>query len=269
MIWESGTDDQDSRTGAKWLSAPLRRVEATNAGRRRACTEHTFHSWDGSELFYRQWPARDPARNAVILIHRGHEHSGRLQNLVDQLNLPACAIFAWDARGHGRSPGVRGDAPTFGALVRDLDCFARHIAAEHGIPIERMAVVASSLGAVIAGAWVHDYAPPLRALVLAAPAFRVKLYVPFAIPLLRLRSRLQGRSFLRSFVSGRWLIHDEAAARAYDDDQLVSPDIAVDVLLGLHDTATRIVADAGAIRVPTGSCAPVRSTNSSRACPRR
>jgi len=91
--------------------------------------------------------------------------------LVDELNLGECAIFAWDARGHGRSPGVRGDAPSFGALVRDLDCFARHIADAHGIPLERMALVGSSLGAVIASAWVHDYAPPLRGLVLAAPAF--------------------------------------------------------------------------------------------------
>ncbi len=244
-------NEPETQTTGKWLSALLRRIKETESSRSWRCTEHTFHSWDGSELFYRQWPAREPARNAVILIHRGHEHSGRLQDLVDQPNLPECAIFAWDARGHGRSPGVRGDAPSFGALVRDLDCFARHIAAEHGIPIERMALVASSLGAVIAGAWVHDYAPPLRALVLAAPAFRVKLYVPFAIPLLRLRSRLQGRSFLRSYVRGRWLTHDDDAARAYDNDPLVSPDISVDVLLGLHDTATRIVADAGAIRVPT------------------
>ncbi len=202
-------------------------------------------------MFYREWPAREAGRNALVLIHRGHEHSGRLQDLVDELALPDCAIFAWDARGHGRSPGVRGDAPSFGALVRDLDCFAHHIAATHGIPIERTALVASSLGAVIASAWVHGYAPPLRGLVLAAPAFRVKLYVPFAVPLLRLRSRLTGRSFLRSYVRGRWLTHDDDAARAYDNDPLVSPDISVDVLLGLHDAATRIVADAGAIRVPT------------------
>jgi alpha-beta hydrolase superfamily lysophospholipase/SAM-dependent methyltransferase len=236
---------------ARWLSAPLRYVAATPGSPARPYTEHSFHSWDGSALFYRQWPARQHGGNALILVHRGHEHSGRLRDLVDGLDLPDCAIFAWDARGHGRSPGVRGDAPSFGALVRDLDCFARRIADAHGIPVERMALVGSSLGAVVASAWVHDYAPPLRALVLAAPAFRVKLYVPFAIPLLRLRSRLTGRSFLRSYVRGRWLTRDEAASQTYDEDPLVSPDISVEVLLGLHDAATRIVADAGAIRTPT------------------
>jgi alpha-beta hydrolase superfamily lysophospholipase/SAM-dependent methyltransferase len=250
MAWSTATDRQSNQTSGTWLSAPPRRRKETTGNQPRARTEHSFLSWDGSELFYRQWPAREPARDGVILIHRGHEHSGRLQDLVDELRLPDCAIFAWDARGHGRSPGVRGDAPSFGALVRDLDCFARHIAATHGIPIKRLALVASSLGAVIASAWVHDYAPPLRGLVLAAPAFRVKLYVPFAIPLLRLRSRRAGRSFLRSYVRGRWLTHDDDAARAYDDDPLISPNISVDVLLGLHDAATRIVADAGAIRLP-------------------
>jgi alpha-beta hydrolase superfamily lysophospholipase len=250
MAWGIVTNAQESQTSGKWFSAPLHRKETDDRQPRR-CTEHVFRSWDGGELFYRQWPARETTRNAVILVHRGHEHSGRLQSLVDELNLPECAIFAWDARGHGRSPGMRGDAPSFGALVRDLDCFARHIAGAHGIPLERQALVASSLGAIIATAWVHDYAPPLRGLVLAAPAFRVKLYVPFAIPLLRLRSRLMGRSFLRSYVRGRWLTHDDDAAHAYDNDPLVSPEISVDVLLGLHDAATRLVADAGAIRVPT------------------
>jgi len=248
MLWEATTTDPNC---GKWLSAPLRYVEAAPGSPARPCTEHAFRSWDGSALFYRQWPARQAGRHAIILIHRGHEHSGRLQDLADRLQLPDCAIFAWDARGHGRSPGTRGDAPSFDALVRDLDCFARHIADAHGIPVERMAVVASSLGAVIASAWVHDYAPPLRALVLAAPAFRVKLYMPFAGPLLRLRSRLLGQSFLRSYVRGSWLTRDAAAARAYDEDPLVSPDISVAVLLGLQDAAARLVADAGAIRVPT------------------
>src|SRR5262245_32132895 len=208
MFWDVA-QSRRMETGPQWLSAPLRYAEAAPGSRERPCTEHSFRGWDGCALFYRQWPAQQPGRSALILVHRGHEHSGRLQELVEQLNLPDCAIFAWDARGHGRSPGRRGHASSFRARVRDLDCFARHIAEAHGISVERTAVVASSLGAVIASAWVHDYAPPLRALVLAAPAFRVKLYVPFAVPLLRLRSRLMGRSFLRSYVRGSWLTRED------------------------------------------------------------
>ena len=147
----------------------------------RRVVEATFRSHDGTELFYRHWPAPvQPARGAVLLFHRGHEHSGRLAHLPDEFGLPDLDFFAWDARGLGRSPGPRGDAPSLAFMVRDMQAFAEHVAAAHGFAIEDVAVVAQSVGAVLAAAWVHDYAPRIRAMVLASPAFKVKLYVPFA-----------------------------------------------------------------------------------------
>lgn len=41
-------------------------------------------------------------------------------------------------------------------------------------------MIAQSVGAVMVATWVHDYAPAIRGLVLASPAFKVKLYVPLA-----------------------------------------------------------------------------------------
>ena len=49
------------------------------------------------------------------------------------------------------------------AVIKDTDAFVRHISAEHGITLENMIVLAHSVGAVTAAAWVHDYAPPIRA----------------------------------------------------------------------------------------------------------
>lgn len=65
----------------------------------RTAQENRFRSWDGTELFYRHWAAVNnaPTTRAVILLHRGHEHSGRWQNVVNQLQLPNFAFFAWDA----------------------------------------------------------------------------------------------------------------------------------------------------------------------------
>ena len=77
----------------------------------RPVLERRFASHDGTELFYRHWPARRPRRGALMLFHRGHEHSGRMAHLPDELELLDFDFFAWDARGHGRSPGVRGFSP--------------------------------------------------------------------------------------------------------------------------------------------------------------
>jgi len=72
--------------------------------------EHTMTSWDGAKLFYRAWIPVKATDKAMLLFHRGHEHSGRWQETVDSLGLDGVAMFAWDGRGHGRSPGERGAA---------------------------------------------------------------------------------------------------------------------------------------------------------------
>jgi alpha-beta hydrolase superfamily lysophospholipase len=213
-------------------------------------SEHRLTSWDGTRLTYRLWTPPD-ARRAILLFHRGHEHSGRVADLVEGLAPAGTAVVAWDARGHGQSDGVRGDAPGFATLVRDAEAFARHVEAAHGIPLDRMAVAGLSVGAVVAAAWVHDYAPPVRALVLASPAFRVRLWVPLAIPLLRAAARAGRPAFVRSYVQPGMLTRDPAAARRYREDPLVTRAIAVRVLLGLHDAGRRLVADAEAITVPS------------------
>src|SRR5437867_8633487 len=112
-------------------------------------SEHTTRSWDGTELFYRAWLPPVRCERAIILIHRGHEHSGRWRGMVTELALPGTAFFAWDARGHGQSPGERGAAEHFGVYVKDLDAFVKFISNNYGIAIENMVVLGHSVGAVV------------------------------------------------------------------------------------------------------------------------
>src|SRR5438128_4001206 len=209
-------------------------------------TEHAMKSWDGAELFYRAWIPREATDKAILLFHRGHEHSGRWQQTVDLLGLKDIAVFAWDARGHGRSPGERGAANNFAGVIRDVDAFARHISERYEIPIENMIVLGHSLGAVSVAAWVHDYAPPIRAMILATAAFHVKLYVPFAVPLLRTKQKRFGPGKLKSYVKSKLLTLDHAQAAQYDADPLIFKPIAATILLDLHNTAPRVSAAAGA-----------------------
>jgi alpha-beta hydrolase superfamily lysophospholipase len=219
----------------------------------RTATEQRCTASDGTELFYRHWPAAAAGgpRRGIVLFHRGHEHSGRLQAVVDGLDLPGYDMFAWDARGHGRSPGERGWAEHFEVLAADADAFCRHLAAAHGIEPEDLAVVAQSVGAVVAAAWLHDFAPRVRCAVLAVPAFRVKLYLPFAIPGLRLLQRFKDPAFISSYVKAKLLTHDPERIASYQADPLISRAIAVNILVGLFDAGRRVIADAPAIVTPT------------------
>ena len=218
----------------------------------RIAEEQVFTTHDGVELFYRHWPAvHGTASKAIVMFHRGHEHSGRLQHIADELQLDDHALFAWDARGHGRSPGARGDSPSFAASVKDIDCFVRHIASTHDIALDNIAVIGQSVGAVLVSAWAHDYAPPVRCLVLTAPAFKVKLYVPFARAGLNLLYKLRGNFFVTSYIKAKFLTHDAARIDSYNTDPLITRSISVRILLGLYDAADRVVPDAQAITLPT------------------
>jgi len=213
--------------------------------------ERHFATHDGQSLFYRHWPAtQGPRRGAVVLFHRGHEHGARMAHLVDELNLPDFDFFAWDARGHGRSPGQRGYSPSFATSVRDVQTFIDHIGEVHGVPERDIHVIAQSVGAVLIATWAHDYAPRVRGLTLASPAFKVKLYVPFARAGLALMHKLRGLFFVNSYVKAKFLTHDPARIASYESDPLISRPIAVNILLDLYTAADRIVADANAITQP-------------------
>jgi alpha-beta hydrolase superfamily lysophospholipase len=218
----------------------------------RPVEEKTFRTHDGVDLFYRHWPALTNAtRGAIVMFHRGHEHSGRMAHLADELNLPDFAIFAWDARGQGRSPGERGFSPSVGTSVRDVQTFIDHIEATCGFAAKDIAVVAQSLGAVFVATWAHDYAPNIRCMSLASPAFRVKLYVPFARSGLKIMQKLRGHFFVNSYVKAHFLTHDPERIRSFNADPLIARPIAVNILLALYETADRVVADARAITIPT------------------
>jgi len=211
--------------------------------------ECSFQTHDGVKIFFRHW--RGSGDQAVVLIHRGHEHSGRMAHVLDELDLPEFSFFALDVRAHGRSGGEQGATTTMATFVQDLDEFVRHIRGEFGIAEESISVVAQSIGAVMAAAWVHDYAPRIRSMVLAAPAFHVKLYVPFARLGLGLWHMLMGDFQVQSYVKGSALTHDPARIKSYHTDPLVKLQISVRVLLDLYKMAARLVDDAAAIRVPT------------------
>lgn len=222
-------------------------------------TMSCFNSYDGTAMFYRYWLGKSMAdikanvtqEKIVILLHRGHEHSGRLTELAHAFVQSGYQVFAWDARGNGRSGGERDDAENFGQLVRDLDEFVGVVKAQTGAIDAQLLLVASSLGAVIATSWVHDYAPTVRGMILGTPAFAIRLYVPFALPALKAAKKLGVMSRVSSYVKAKVLTHDDAAQQAYNEDPLISSSISRNLLIDSLQTGKRLVDDAGAIVTST------------------
>ncbi len=213
-------------------------------------TTGTFDTFDNNPLFYRRWsPATGGNGRIMLLLHRGHEHSERLDGIANNPVFADYTIYSYDYRGHGRT-----ETPAtyeFMTLVRDLDAFARFVCATEGKGMEELFVVANSVAGVVASTWVHDYAPKVAGMALIAPAFRIKLYAPFAKEFLELAIRFKPEMNIKSYVKAHYLTHDVNEQLRYNEDPLITPNIPARQLTTLLDAGRRVVADAQAIVVPT------------------
>src|ERR1700712_3655076 len=76
---------------------------------------------DGLLLTTRTWPTEHPApRGVVVLVHGLGEHINRYDHVAHRLAAQGFDVVGYDHRGHGRSPGARGGAPSELALCADL-----------------------------------------------------------------------------------------------------------------------------------------------------
>lgn len=73
----------------------------------------------GVELSWRIWEAPDP-KASLLIIHGLGEHSGRYGEFAGTLAGEGVSVFSFDLRGHGRSPGPRGDVDAFPRFLEDL-----------------------------------------------------------------------------------------------------------------------------------------------------
>jgi len=210
----------------------------------------TFQGFDTQEIFYRCWKnTKNSNDKIVVFLHRGHEHSQRLEPIVRNGAFADATVYAYDYRGHGNTQTEA--SYEFMDLVRDLDCFVRFVCVQENKPMQNIFVVANSVAGVVASTWVHDYAPNIKGMALVAPAFSIKLYVPLAKPALDLAVRFFPKLSVKSYVKAHYLTHDVAQQFLYNNDPLIKPDIPAKQLTTLLDTAQRVVQDAQAIVVPT------------------
>jgi len=220
-------------------------------GSKRQWEESHFFSFDQEKIFFRYSRPKDSqSKKSLLILHRGHEHSGRVMEIAENLGYEDFWCFAFDLRGHGRSGGQRAWAKDFKTWVRDLDCFAKYIQKKFSLPEEEQMVIANSVASVMTVSWILNYAPKIKGCILGAPAFSIKLYVPFALSGLKFLRCLGDKFFVTSYVKSSLLTRDEKQAKAYDEDPLITKKIGVNVLVDLFDTSKVILERAQDFEVP-------------------
>jgi alpha-beta hydrolase superfamily lysophospholipase len=121
----------------------------------------------GIELFWRIWRAEEP-RRAMLLVHGLGEHSGRYEAFARSLGEAGTSVFSFDLRGHGRSPGPKGDVDAFPRLLEDLLGMESEMARQmpSGIP---WFLMGHSLGGLICIRRLQVFKGPFQGAVISAP----------------------------------------------------------------------------------------------------
>ena len=207
-----------------------------------------FDTFDGNKIFYRKWNF-EKDKKTLIIIHRGHEHSERLNILTQDEKFLKYNIFAYDLRGHGYTK-IKSSSNSMD-YVRDLDSFVKHIKSKYQIKEEDIFIIANSIGGVILSAYVHDFAPNIAGMALLAPAFEIKLYIPFAKQLVTLLTKIKKDAKVMSYVKAKVLTHDIEEQNKYNSDKLINKEINAKLLIDLADMGKRLVEDSMAIELPT------------------
>jgi alpha-beta hydrolase superfamily lysophospholipase len=81
-----------------------------------------WNTEDGTKLYGQSWIVENPIAK-ICLVHGMGEHIGRYTHVAKFYNSKGISIYGYDQRGHGKSEGKRGHAPSFQHLINDLKEF--------------------------------------------------------------------------------------------------------------------------------------------------
>ena len=129
--------------------------------------EWKWKSFDGLDMFAQGWaPEKDP-KAVVCLVHGVGEHSGRYAHVGAAFAAAGYALLGFDLRGHGKSGGVRGHAPSLDAFFKDIEDFVR--AAETRYPSAPRFLYGHSLGGLLSLSYAVTHKVNARGMIVSSP----------------------------------------------------------------------------------------------------
>lgn len=196
-------------------------------------SERTFQTSDGLQLFARDWLPEDTPRAVVCLVHGLGEHSSRYHHVAAALNRAGYVLLGFDLRGHGKSQGQRGHAPSWDALLDDIGQFLQE--AKQRFPDHPLFLYGHSMGGILVLSYALRRKPQLSGTIVTSPLLRTAFQPPaWKLWLGKTLYSLLPAFSLSNELDPRGLAHDQKVVDAYIQDPLVhnrvSARLAMDML---------------------------------------
>ncbi len=183
-------------------------------------SESMWRTTDGLQLFAQLWQPGAGARGVVCLVHGLGEHSGRYAHVAAAFTGAGYALQAFDLRGHGKSQGRRGHAPSWEALFDDISLSLTQAAAR--FPDVPVFLYGHSLGGTLVLTYCMSRDSQVTGVISTGPLLRPAFAPPaWKLALGRLMYELWPTFSLNNELDPAGISRDWAVVQAYVDDHLV------------------------------------------------
>lgn len=184
-------------------------------------SEGIFEGVDKLKLYYQTWQPQGNAKAILVIVHGLGGHGSKYSNIVQHFIPKQYTIYAFDMRGHGRSPGQRGYINSWAEFREDLRKFINLVQTQQ--PKCPIFLLGHSLGSVVVLDYVLRHpqeAAALQGLITLAPSLG-KVGVPKVKLLIgQLMSRIWPRFSLSTGLDLAAGARDEKVLAAYTKDTL-------------------------------------------------
>jgi alpha-beta hydrolase superfamily lysophospholipase len=212
-------------------------------------TQSYFQAGDGVNLFVTEWlPDGPPAAN-ILLVHGLGEHCGRYQHVAEFITTAGVGLFSFDLRGHGKTEGVRGHAPSYNRIMDDIEAYLVRI--RERFPSTPLFLYGHSLGGNLVLYYLLHRNPDLKGAVVTSPGLRTAEKVPgWKSTLGKILYKLAPSFQLDNGLDVTGLSRIQAVVDTYRADPLVHPKVSARLGMDLIANGLAILENAGQIRIP-------------------
>ena len=178
-----------------------------------------FKGTGNLDLYYQRWLPDDQVRAVVVIVHGFSDHCGRYDNLVGVLVRRGMAVYSFDLRGHGQSPGQTGHIDHFSDFRQDTHLFVQFAAGQNGhLPIY---IFGHSMGGLIALDQTLHFADDFDGVIASAPLLGSTPLSPIKVALGSVLSRVWPTFSMNAGLDVTAISRNETVVQAYMDDPLV------------------------------------------------
>lgn len=181
--------------------------------------EGKFAATGGLPLYYQAWlPVQQPHRAVLVNLHGLGDHSGLYPSLAEHFPPRGIALYAFDMRGNGRSPGQRAYLNGWHEYRGDLHAFLARVREwEPDLPLF---VLGNSLGALVVLEYALHHPEGLNGIIAAAPPLGAVGVAPLLMALGRVMSHIWPRLSLQVGMDLSGLARDPAVVETLVNDPL-------------------------------------------------